>query len=596
MATPWKALEARSMAQYKAHGTRRVWLPAFAFGAFAAVIAARLVQLQVIEHDTYAARAEHELLGQETIYARRGTILDRNGGVLATSVDTWDIYVNPRAWRDDAVASKAAAELAPLLKTTPAELLAAVRANPEGDVRVRIDLPYEPGLEIIKLNIPGVVALANTARVNPEGDVGASVVGFIGTDNTGLAGVEDAYNEVLQGTPGRAVYERDTTGDPIPYGQYFIEEPKQGEDLILTIDRRLQQLAEETLAEALKTHRAKSGSIIAIDPMSGEILALATFPALKYSTREQDLAQGGEEALALLKNRAVTDLYEPGSVMKVITAAAAIDAGVVGPDTTYYDSGVAFAEGAPNVPLKNWDDGVYGQQTMTGVLQHSINSGAVFMQQALGTKRFQQYLDAFGFGKPTGVDLQGEASGIFRRPEDEGYSPVDVATQAFGQSISVTPMQMLQAVAAAINGGNLITPHVVKARVKPDGTRVDIQPQVVGRAISTAASDTIRQMLGEVVAQDPDGWGRNPSRYTAGGKSGTANVPVWGTYDDTQIVSFMGFAPLQNPRILVLVKLDENKDGLTGTQAGGPIFARFVDQALPYLSVRPEKGPSAVSR
>ena len=584
------------MAQYKAHGTRRVWFPALMFGAFAAVIAARLVQLQVVEHDRYSTQAEKELLGEETIFARRGTILDRNGGVLATSVDTWDIYVNPRAWRDDSLANRAAEELAPLLKTTPAALLATVRANPEGDVRVQLDLPYTAGLEIIKLSIPGVVALANTDRINPEGDFGASVVGFIGTDNTGLAGVEAAYNDALQGEPGRAVYERDTTGDPIPYGQYFIDEPRQGEDLILTIDRRLQQMAEETLADALEKHDAKSGSIIAIDPMNGEILAMATAPSLKYSTREKDLARGGEDALALLKNRAVTDLYEPGSVMKIITAAAAIDAGVVTPGTTYYDSGVTYAAGAQNVPLRNWEDGAYGVATMTQVLQHSINTGAVFMQQALGTERFQKYLDAFGFGKPTGVDLQGEAAGIFRRPDDEGYSPVDVATQSFGQSINVTPMQMLQAVAAAINGGNLITPHVVKAHVKPDGTRVDVRPQVVGRAISTEASDTMRQMLGEVVSQDPDGWGRNPSRYTAGGKSGTANVPVWGTYDDTQIVSFMGFAPLQNPRILVLVKLDENKDGLTGTMAGGPIFAQFVDSALPYLSVRPEKGPSAVSR
>jgi cell division protein FtsI/penicillin-binding protein 2 len=280
----------------------------------------------------------------------------------------------------------------------------------------------------------------------------------------------------------------------------------------------------------------------------------------------------------------------------VVTAAAAIDAGVVTPGTTYFDSGITYAPGAPNVPLKNWEDGSYGLTTMTQVLQYSINTGAVFMQQALGTERFQDYLEKFGFGKPTGVDLQGEASGIFRHPDDEGYSPVDVATQSFGQSINVTPMQMLQAVAAAINGGSLSTPHVVKAHVKPDGTRTDVSPQVVGRAISADASDTIRQMLGEVVSQDPDGWGRNPSKYTAGGKSGTANVPVWGTYDETQIVSFMGFAPLENPRILVLVKLDENQDGKTGTVAGGPIFADFVDRALAYLNVRPEKGPSAVSR
>ncbi len=581
------------MAQYRAHGTRRVWLPAAVFGLFAAVIGARLVHLQVLEHDYYAAKAKEELLGNDTIYARRGTILDRNGGVLATSVNTWDIYVSARAWKDEATAAKAAAELAPLLKTTPAALREIVATTESLDARVYHDLSYETGTDILKKNIPGVIAIANTSRINPEGDVAASVLGFTGTDNSGLAGIEAAYNEVLQGQPGRAIYERDTTGEPIPYGQHTVTQPKPGEDLVLTIDRVLQEMAEQYLADGMKEHKAKGGSIIVMDPMTGEILALATSPGLKFSTLEEDLAKGGDDALSLLRNRAVTDLYEPGSVMKIITAAAAIDAGVVTAGTTYYDTGVVYVE---KVPLKNWDDASYGQQTMTGVLQNSINSGAVFMQEALGTRRFQEYLDAFGFGKPTGVDLQGEASGIFRRPEDEGYSPVDVATQSFGQSISVTPMQMMQAVAAAINGGNLITPHVVKARIKADGSRVDVSPQVVGRAISPQTSDTIRQMLGEVVSQDPDGWGRNPSRYTAGGKSGTANVPVWGTYDETQIVSFIGFAPLDSPKILVLVKLDENGDGKTGTVAGGPIFARFTDDALRYLSVRPEKGPSAVHR
>lgn len=578
------------MAQYRAHGSRRVWLPAAAFGLFALAISGRLVQLQVLQHDHYAAAAREELLGDDTIYARRGTILDRNGGVLATSVDTWDIYVNTRAWKDDQVALEASQQLAPFLKMDAAELRQAVRTSPSVDARVRIDLDYETGLALIKKGIPGVVALANTARVHPEGDIAASVLGFIGTENTGLAGIEAAYNEVLQGQPGRAVYERDTTGDPIPYGQHIATEPRPGEDLVLTIDRVLQQLAEQRLAEAIKEHKAKGGSIIMMDPMNGEILALATSPGLKYSTL--DLEEGDQTEL--FRNRAVTDLYEPGSVMKIVTAAAAIDAGVVGPNTTYVDNGVVYIE---NVPLKNWDDGVYGEQTMTGVLQHSINSGAVFMQQKLGTLQFQKYLDAFGFGKPTGIDLQGEASGIFRRPTDDGYSPVDVATQSFGQSISVTPMQMMQAVAATINGGNLITPHVVKARVKADGTRVDVPPQVVGRAISSETSDTIRQMLGQVVAQDPDGWGRNPAKYTAGGKSGTANVPVWGTYnDETQIASFMGFAPLDNPRILVLVKLDQNQDLMTGTQAAGPVFARLADDALRYLGTRPQKGNNLVSR
>ncbi|WBL35431.1 penicillin-binding protein 2 [Tepidiforma flava] len=571
----------------KARPSRRVWLPALFLGLFGAVLAARLVQLQVLQHEAYAAQARSELLGSSTIYARRGAILDRNGGVLATSVDTWDVYLNTRAWRTPETRAAVLEKVSAITRIPRPAIEARLAASGAVETRIAIDLDFELGRQLIEADLPGVVLLPNTARVHPEGDLAAAVLGFTGLDNTGLAGIEAFYNDILQGKAGKAVYERDTLGDPIPYGQYVATEPVPGDDLVLTIDRYLQRLAEEMLAAAVKEHRASGGSIIVMDPANGEILANATLPSVRFSTLEQDLESASEEK-SPFKNIAVTDTYEPGSVMKVVTAAAAIDAGVVTPDTTYVDNGVVDVEG---VLLKNWDDGVYGTQTMTGVLQHSINSGAVFMQQKLGTRLFQSYLDAFGFGKPTGIDLPGEASGFFRRPEDPGYSPVDVATQSFGQSISVTPVQMMQAIAACINGGNLITPHVVKARIRPDGSRIEVQPAVVRRVISQAASDAVRRMMGEVVTQDPDGWGRNPARYTAGGKSGTANIPVWGTYtDDQQIVSFMGFAPLENPRILVLVRLDQNRNLLTGTQAAGPIFARYVDEALRYLGVPPEKG------
>jgi len=574
------------MSHAKARPTRRVWLPAFFFGAFALLICARLIQLQVIQHDIYAARARDELAGSQVIFARRGAILDRNGAVLANSVGTWDIYVSSRSWHDSENASTASTELGKLLKLDPSALRTRVSSAGLVDVPIGKDVDYETGLEIIRKGLPGVITIANTAREHPEGDVAASVLGFIGTDNTGLAGIEAAYNEVLQGTPGRALYERDTSGEPIPYGSYVATQPRPGEDVVLTIDRYLQRMAEERLAAAIKEHRAVGGSIIIMDPATGEILALATSPGLQFST----LDLGDQNVLELLRNRAVTDLYEPGSVMKIITAASAIDAGAVAPGTTYTDTGIALIY---DVPIKNWDDNVYGEQTMTGVLQNSINTGAIFMMQALEAREpggFQRYLDAFGFGKPTGIDLQGEASGIIRRTTDADYSPVDLATQAFGQSISVTPIQMLTAVAAAINGGNVMRPHLVKAYISQDGNRRDVRPEVVGRAVSSETSATVREMLNKVVDPENNIHPGNPKFYSAGGKSGTANVPVPNGYDETQIASFVGFAPLESPEILVLVKLDENKDGLTGTAAAAPIFASLADDALRYLNIRPEKG------
>lgn len=574
------------MSHAKARPTRRVWLPAAFFGLFGLVLCARLVQLQVLEHDRYAAEAKEGLTGTETIYARRGAILDRNGGVLATSVSTWDIYVNVRLWGDDEIATESSEILGTYLNVDPATLRSSVRSSEAVEIPIARDVNFEIGMELLQLRPKGVALIPNTDRIHPEGDLAASVLGLTGLDNTGLAGIESRYNDALQGEPGRAIYERDTTGDPIPYGQYIATEPRPGDDLVLTIDRFLQRKAEDYLKAAVETHRAKGGSIIAMNPTTGEILALATWPPLQYST----LDLNSPDAIALLRNPAVTDMYEPGSVMKVVTAAAAVDGGAVSPGTTYFDSGIADVYG---IPIKNWDDRSYGTQSMTGVLQHSINTGAIFMMQALEAKSpgaFQDYLDAFGFNRPTGIDLEGEAAGIVRRPTDADWSPVDLATQSFGQSISVTPIQMISAIAATINGGNLVQPHLVKARITPDGIRRDIAPRVVGRAISAETSATIRRMLNEVVAGEGIHHPGNPRLYSAGGKSGTANVPVTNGYDDTQIASFVGFAPADDPEILILVKLDENADGLTGTAAAAPVFAAFTDEALAYLNIPPDKG------
>ncbi len=570
------------MAQQRAHGTRRVWVPAAFFGAFALVIFGRLVQLQVLDHPKYAEAAQQELLGSETSYARRGSLLDRNGNLLAMSVGTWDIYVSSRAWKLDITANKASESLAKFLNMDAAQLRATVRNAQTVDVLVKREVDYDLGEQIIESGIAGVIALPNSERVNPEGDLGASILGLTGRDAQGLAGLESSYNDVLQGKPGKTVYERDTTGEPIPYGEYVAIAPQPGDDLVLTIDRYLQQMAEQRLQQAIEEHHAKGGTILVLDPQTMEILALASSPGLKYSTIDLN----DPKQIGLLNNPSITNVYEPGSVMKIVTAASAIDAGLVTADTSYVDTGVAYISG---VPIYNWDHMTYGPQTMTGVLQNSINTGAIFMVEKMGATLFHKYLDAFGFGKPTGVDFPGEAEGIIRRPWDKDWSPVDLATQSFGQSISVTPLQMMTAIAAAINGGKLMQPHFVKAHIKPDGTRVDVPPVVQSQAIKPETSATIRSMLGQVVTQDPVGTGRNPRFYTAGGKSGTANVPVPNGYNDTQIASFVGFAPLENPRILVLVKLDQNQDLQTGTVAAGPIFRKFADDALRYLGVKPDK-------
>ncbi len=568
------------MAHQQATRTRRVWPPAIALGAFAAVVLTRLIYVQVIEHDRYAAEARSALHASDTVFARRGAILDRNGFPLALSADTWDLYVSSRVWRNVESARAGSEAIAQATGLDAAQLREEVRTSELTDVLITHDVPYRTGKALLDADVPGLVGLPNTERVYPAGDLAVSVIGITGRENTGLTGIEAWYDEELRGTPGRVIFERDTTGSPIPYGETFTTKPVPGPDIVLTVDRRLQVAAQRALAEAIEEHGATGGSIIMMDPQTGEILALATQPDLAFSTLNlSDPAQ-----VNLLRNRAVSDIYEPGSVMKVITAAAAIDSGLVTPATEYLDTGIVSVFG---IPIQNWNEGVYGEQTMTGVLQHSINTGAVFMVEKLGVDLFQHYLDAFGFGKPTGVDLTGEAAGLVRRPHDPDWSPVDLATQSFGQAISVTPIQIASAFAAAINGGRLVQPRLVAALILPGGTRLDLQTQVTGQPISPETSATIRRMLGDVV--DP-GWYHpgKPHSYTAGGKSGTANIPTDSGYAEAQIVSFAGFAPLDKPRILILVKLDENEDLLTGTAAAAPIFAALAEEALAYLNVPPD--------
>ena len=568
------------MPQSQALRTGRVLFPAILFSLFATLVVARLVQIQVFQHEQYAAAAHNELEATNTIYAARGSILDRNGHLLATSVETWDLYISAREWRDSLVAAQAANTISVATGLDINLILDSVEGIGFGDVLIARDVPYETGLELIEADVEGLITLRNSARSYPEGDLAASILGIIGTDNSGLAGIELFYEDVLRGEPGRVIYERDTAGDPIPFGLYIAVEAVGGHDVVLTIDRHLQKLAEEALDAAIEAHDAKGGAIIILDPNTGHILAFATSPRLLYSELDLD----DPEKVRLLRNVGISDLFEPGSVMKVITAAAAINSGAVNPDTTYIDTGSVIIE---DREIKNWQDNIYGEQTMTEVLQRSINTGAVFMAQEVGVLAFHNYLDAFGFGKPTGVDFPGEATGLLRKPGDSDWSAVDLATQSFGQSISVTPLQMVMAVAAAINGGRLLEPRFVRATISPEGVRTEIAPVVVGAPIRPDSSAIIREMLGKVVMES--GYHpAEPDKYTAGGKSGTANVAVNAVYDDTQIISFVEFAPLDNPEILVFVKIDENQDLLTGTAAAGPIAAALLDATLTYLNVEPD--------
>jgi len=550
----------------------------------ALALAGRLVQIQVVDRQLYLAQARDEHLGRQTLLGRRGAILDRHGYPLALSVDTYDVYVDRQVWRDPQAAQEGARLLSPLLGLSPQEIMQRAAEGP-AEVVVARDVDLSTGEAIAAARPPGVRLVPSSRRFYPEGKLAAHLLGFIGRDKVGLAGLEFDYEDVLRGKPGYIIYERDGGGNTIPLGRVQDTPPQPGADIVLTIDRYIQRAAERELERAVRENGAKGGGIIVMDASTGEILAMANYPTFDPANVDP------EEGLALFKNRLVTDIYEPGSVFKLITAAAALNEGLVTADSTYIDTGKVVVDGWA---IYNWDYSANGPQTVTQLLAKSLNTGAVWLAQLLGPERFYSYVKAFGFGKPTGIGLSGEAAGQVRTPADEGWSEADLAANSFGQGIGVTPLQMITAVAAIANGGKLMRPYVVKEIVGPRGRQV-FEPQVVRQVIRPEAARALTEIMAEIV----EGVAWHPARvpgYRVAGKSGTANIPGKGGYDAGRVIaSFVGFAPVEHPRLVVLVKIDEPQKEPWGTVVAGPVFRRLMEQALVYLKVAPAR-PALVQR
>jgi cell division protein FtsI/penicillin-binding protein 2 len=546
----------------------------------------RLVQLQVIEHGRYAEEAYREHYAERDTYALRGPILDREGHPLATSVEAWDVYVNRLTWEDDeAAATEAARQLASLLTMDSNVLLSDVLADRNGEVLTGEAIDYNLGLRIRDQDLAGVRLEPSSRRIYPEGGIASSVLGFLGKDRLGLTGIEQAFDELLAGKKGRTIYEQDSLGNQIALGAVEVQAPEPGGSVVLTIDRGVQRAAENALDNAISYYQALGGSIIVMDPRTGEILALTSRPSVDNT--QLDFGQGSN-IVDLSRLRAVTDLYEPGSPFKLITMAAALDVGALAPDTTYYDSGVYQYS---DFEIENWDGSANGTQTMTQVLQRSLNTGAIFAAREAGADTFYEYLARFGFNETTGIDLPGEAAGRYRLPGDPAWSQLDLATNSFGQGINVTPLEMINAIAAIANGGELMRPYIVKEAHGPDGV-VKTTPKVIRRVISEETSETLREMMVEVVA-GLNGQTASIPGYQIAGKTGTSSIynGVIEGYDDQRvIVSFVGIVPADNPRFVVLVKIDEPAGVAYGSTVAAPVFQQLAEQVVGLLNVQPDDG------
>jgi stage V sporulation protein D (sporulation-specific penicillin-binding protein) len=558
----------------------RLIVLALVFASGALGLVGRLVYLQIVHHHYYEVEAEEEHLSRQTVSPTRGAILDRNGYPLATTLDAYDLYLERRSWQDQPSVRQWAEALAPLVGKSADDIVAGMAAEPDGDYTLALGLDYDRGQSVIDLGVPGLKAVPSTRRFYPEGDLASNLLGFTGRDHVGLAGLEADLQEQLAGTPGDLYFERDSLGNPIPLGRQQGQPAVPGGDVRLTIDRYIQRLVEDELDKQMEKHAASGGTIIVMDPKTGAILAMASRPT--YQLSRLDLSKDVDPSL--FRNRAVTDVYEPGSVMKVITMSTAVDLGLVNPDSTYYDAGYVTIGDST---IYNWDYSVNGTQTATQLLQKSLNTGAIWLSGLIGADNFYRYLARFGFGESTNSGLGGEAEGLVRSSDEEGWYPVDLATNSFGQGVAATPLQVITAVAAIANGGKLMRPYIVQEVSGPQGRRV-YEPVVVRQAISEATARTVAQMMNQVVEGVPYHLARVRGYHVAG-KTGTTIVSIPGGYDlNSTIASFVGFAPLENPQMIMLVKIDQPKDDPLGGTVAAPVFGTLAPKILAYLNVKPD--------
>ncbi len=550
----------------------------FLFVVFVMVgLVGRLVYLQYYRSPWLAENATDQRIREIPVEARRGVIYDRHGRELAVSVSSESVYAIPAEIRNP---EETAARLAAIL-TLDQEALAAKLKKRQSFLWIKRKIDAVTALEVRKLGLPGIGLTQENRRKYPQGRLAAHVLGFTGIDSQGLDGVELTFDSYLRGRPGAIVIEYDARGREIPSATHRFAPPAPGQNIYLTIDTVIQQIVERELEKVLRETQAKQVSIIAIDPASGEILALANKP-------DYDPNDFAAFPPKLWRNNAISNAYEPGSTFKIITTAAALGEKVVRPEDRFFDPGVIEVQGRH---IHCWRHGGHGSQSFVEVVKNSCNVGFVNVGLRLGADAFYRYIAAFGFNKPTGVDLPGEARGLMI--DHAKVKPINIATMAIGQSIAVTPVQLVTAAAAIANDGMLLRPQIVREVHDAEGrvTRA-FAPDPVARVLEAKTAQTVKGILEKVVEE---GTGRNA--YTEGfriaGKTGTAQKVGEGGYaPDRYVASFVGFAPADSPRIALLVIIDEPVGPYYGGLIAAPVFGAVIHDILQYLQVAPQGGPA----
>ena len=539
-----------------------------------------LFKVQIVDGKHYKEIAFKQHLSHIPVAGLRGKILDRNGEILAISLHPYSIGVNPRML--NLPPEEVAKKLSEILFLSEEEILEKITYRGATFLWVDRKVSDEAAKRVRSLNIDGIYVVKEETgkRFYPNHNLACHLLGYTGIDDQGLDGLEGVYEHNLSGQSGILKIESDNFGRAIPGGEREVEPAKDGDTVILTIDKFIQYVAEAELKKAMEKNKARSGTIIVMDPQTGAIYAIANYP-------DFDINEVTDTPAANLRNKAVCDSYEPGSTFKVIMAAAALDSGKITMDEMF-PCGQCVQVGGWTI--NNASDGLYsetGYENVKDIIKYSFNTGSASIGAKMGKETYYEYIRKFGFGEITDIPLPGEAEGIVIHPDN--WSISSLATISFGQGIAVTPLQLIRAVAAIANGGKLMKPMLVEKIINSEGQVVkEYKPEVIREVLKPETCKNMTEILKEVVA-DGTGTKAQVPGYTVAGKTGTAQLVENGVYSSSKFIpSFIGFVPADDPKLIILIKVDAPDGIYWGGYVAGPVFRAVAREALMHLGVPSE--------
>lgn len=548
------------------------------WGAF---VIGRLLQLQVARGSRYRARAQQQQERRVEVSGRRGSILDREGRELAVSMDVSSIYARTERIKDPLAVARALA--GPL--GLPVEAIHRRLMHTKGFVWIARKIEPAVAAEVAARKIRGIHLVAETKRFYPKGALAAALLGYVGTDDRGLGGLEYSYDRAIRGKPGEIVALTDARLSRYGEAENPARAPREGASLEISIDSGVQFAAERELAAAVAEAGARSGTAVLLDPWNGEVLAMATVPGFDPNAYARFPA-------ASRRNRAVGDAYEPGSTFKIVTGSVALERELVAMDEIIETGDGTIRVG--NTIISEHDNRQFGPLTLSGIFEHSSNVGIIRVGLRLGAKGLFEGASAFGVGRPTGIDLPGESPGLFR-PLSR-WSQLSNASISMGQEVAVTALQLARIVGAVANGGMLVQPRVVRRVMLPGGSMEPVAAAPSVRVLSPATAAAIRDILGGVVERGTGTKAAIPG-FAVAGKTGTAQKAGPGGYQPGRYVpNFVGFAPAEHPRLVAVVVIEEPHGKYYAGEVAAPVFARIVSHALGILRVAPreQRLPSTV--